>query len=63
MVRLAKRYGFNVIDTMSNSGIIKDFEVDKGAGRYLSDGLHPNVAGQQVQAKYIVSEIVARMTY
>jgi lysophospholipase L1-like esterase len=48
---------------MSNSGIIKDFEVDKGAGRYLSDGLHPNVAGQQVQAKYIVSEIVARMTY
>lgn len=63
MVKLAKRYGFNVIDTMYNSGIVRDFEIWQQNGRYLSDGLHPNVAGQQVQAKYIVSEIVARMTY
>jgi lysophospholipase L1-like esterase len=63
MVKLAKRYGFNVIDTMYNSGIVRDFELWQANGRYLSDGLHPNVAGQQVQANYIVSQIIERMTY
>ena len=63
MVKLAKRYGFYVIDSMSNSGIVKDFEVWNANGRYLSDGLHPNVTGQQVQANYIVSQIIERMTY
>ena len=63
MIKLAKRYGFYVVDSMSNSGIVSDFEVWNANGRYLSDGLHPNVAGQQVQANYIVSEIVQRMMY
>lgn len=63
MVKLAKRYGFNVIDTMYNSGIVRDFEVWNANGRYLYDGLHPNVNGQQVQANYIVSQIIERMTY
>lgn len=63
MVKLAKRYGFNVIDSMHESGIVKDFEVWQQNGRYLSDGLHPNFSGQQVQANYIVSEIAQRMMY
>jgi lysophospholipase L1-like esterase len=63
MVKLAKRYGFNVIDTMYNSGIVRDFEVWNSNGRYLYDGLHPNVAGQQIQANYIVSQIITVMTY
>ena len=63
MVKLAKRYGFNIIDCMNESGIVRDFEVWQANGRYLSDGLHPNIAGQQVQANYIVSQIIERMTY
>ena len=63
MVKLAKRYGFNIIDCMNESGIVKDFEVWQASGRYLSDGLHPNVSGQQVQSNLIVSQIIERMTY
>ncbi|MGF2881811.1 SGNH/GDSL hydrolase family protein [Acinetobacter johnsonii] len=63
MVKLAKRYGFNIINCMNESGIVKDFEVWQAAGRYLSDGLHPNVSGQQVQSNLIVSQIIERMTY
>lgn len=63
MVKLAKRYGFNIIDCMNESGIVKDFEVWQANGRYLSDGLHPNVSGQQVQANLIVSRIIERMSY
>ena len=63
MVKMAQRYGFNIIDCMTESGIVRDFEVDAAARRYLYDGLHPNVSGQQVQANYIVSQIIERMTY
>lgn len=63
MIKLAKRYGFNIIDCMNESGIVKDFEVWQANGRYLSDGLHPNVSGQQVQANLIVSRIIERMSY
>ena len=63
MIKLARRYGFYVIDSMHESGIVKDFEVRQQNGRYLSDGLHPNIAGQQMQANYIVSQIIERMTY
>ena len=63
MVKLAKRYGFNIIDCMYESGIVKDFEVASKPGRYLYDGLHPNVDGQRVQANLIVSRIIERMMY
>ncbi|MCR4530832.1 GDSL-type esterase/lipase family protein [Acinetobacter venetianus] len=63
MVKLAKRYGFNIIDCMNESGIVKDYEVWQANGRYLSDGLHPNLAGQQVQANHVASRIIERMTY
>ena len=63
MVKLAKRYGFNIIDCMNESGIVKDFEVWQANGRYLSDGLHPNPTGQQVQANLIVSHIIERMNF
>lgn len=63
MVKLAKRYGFNIIDCMNESGIVKDFEIWSAAGRYLSDGLHPDVSGQQLQANCICSQIIQRMMY
>lgn len=63
MVKLAKRYGFNIIDCMNESGIVKDYEVWQANGRYLSDGLHPNLAGQQLQANHICNQIIQRMMY
>ena len=63
MVKMAQRYGFNIIDCMTESGIVRDFEVDAASRRYLYDGLHPNVDGQKLQANLIVSRIVERMAY
>ncbi|MBF4456095.1 SGNH/GDSL hydrolase family protein [Acinetobacter sp. SK-43] len=63
MVKLAKRYGFNIIDCMNESGIVKDYEIWQANGRYLSDGLHPNLAGQQLQANHICNQIIQRMMY
>jgi lysophospholipase L1-like esterase len=50
---MAKRYNFILIDAFSESGIVKEFEVDGSEGRYLSDGLHPNTAGQQLLSDFI----------
>ncbi|MBC70416.1 GDSL-type esterase/lipase family protein [Acinetobacter sp.] len=63
MVKLAKRYGFTVIDGLYGFEIIKDFEVWEASGRYLSDGLHPNLTGQQVMCNFYSSQIIQRMTY
>lgn len=48
IVKLAKRYNFIIIDGQNESGIVREFET---VGRYLSDGLHPNTAGQQLMSK------------
>ncbi|MHC3124769.1 GDSL-type esterase/lipase family protein [Acinetobacter sp. GN11] len=69
MVKLARRYGFTIIDGLYGFEIIKDFEVwkqnptDPDAGRFLKDGLHPNLAGQQVMNNFYSSQIIQRMTY
>ncbi len=47
-----------VIDCYSNSGISEKFESgSNGSGRYLKDGLHPDVAGQKLMGRYIAKEI------
>jgi lysophospholipase L1-like esterase len=63
MVKLARRYGFTIIDGLYGLEIIKDFETWGANGRYLSDGLHPNLAGQQAMNNFYTSEIIRRMTY
>lgn len=63
MVKLARRYGFTIIDGLYGFDILKDFETWGANGRYLSDGLHPNLAGQQVMNNFYTSEIIRRMTY
>ncbi|AXF41548.1 hypothetical protein SHAb15599_00197 [Acinetobacter phage SH-Ab 15599] len=69
LARMARQYGFNVIDQYANSGIIKELEVwkanptDPDAGTFLRDGLHPNAAGKLLQSNYICSEIIKRMMY
>lgn len=46
-----------MIDCYSNSGISEKFETPDGQGRYLRDGLHPDVPGQQLMGRYIAKEI------
>jgi len=51
ITKMAKRYNFIIIDAHNESGIVRDFEVPNGQGRYLYDGLHPNVNGQELMSK------------
>lgn len=60
--KMALRYGFTLIDQHHESGIIRDLETGS-QHLYLADGLHPNTAGRILQANYIVSKIVSRMTF
>lgn len=46
-----------VIDCYSNSGISEKYEQPSSQGRYLVDGLHPGVEGQQLMGRYIAKEI------
>ena len=51
ITKMAHRYNFIIIDGLRESGIVRDFEITGGNGRYLEDGLHPNVSGQIKMAK------------
>lgn len=46
-----------VIDCYSECGISEKTEVWGARGRYLRDGLHPDVEGQQLMGRYIAREI------
>lgn len=46
-----------VIDCFHNSGICEKFEVIGGTGKYLRDGLHPDVPGQTLEGMYAAKEI------
>ncbi|MCH7387670.1 GDSL-type esterase/lipase family protein [Acinetobacter modestus] len=61
LTKMAKRYGFTIIDQHTESGIIRDFESVGTEGKYLADGLHPNASGKILQAKYICGKIISRM--
>ena len=57
ITKMAKRYNFIIIDALNESGIVRDFEVSQGAGRYLRDGLHPNESGKELLGAYYSNEI------
>lgn len=61
--RIAQMYNFIIIDAWGESGIIKDFEVWQGAGRYLTDGLHPNTNGKQLMSKLYNKVILNTMKH
>jgi lysophospholipase L1-like esterase len=56
--RMAETYGCRVIDATYGSGIDRACEVWGGEGRYLYDGLHPNVAGQKLLAELYAREVM-----
>lgn len=56
--KMAERYNFIIIDATIESGIVRDFEVASGAGRYLRDGLHPNDTGKKLMGQ-LYSRVIA----
>ncbi len=55
--KVAGAMGAQVIDCYHNCGICEKFEVIGGEGRYLADGLHPKINGQNLQGAYVAKEI------
>lgn len=55
--QLCQALSVQLIDCYSNVGITEKFEQPGGRGRYLKDGLHPDVEGQQLMGRYIAKEI------
>ncbi|QHV97962.1 SGNH/GDSL hydrolase family protein [Spirosoma endbachense] len=56
--RMAATYCVRVIDAEAESGIIRQFEVAAGAGRYLTDGVHPGTDGRKMLADYYMKRII-----
>lgn len=57
MKKIAGAMGAQVIDCFHNCGICEKFEVIGGTGKYLKDGLHPDVPGQTLEGAYASKEI------
>lgn len=57
MRKICRALSVQLIDCYANSGITEKFEISSGRGRYLKDGLHPDVEGQHLMGRYIAKEI------
>lgn len=55
--KICRGLSVQVIDAYSNSGICEKFEVIGGRGRYLKDGLHPELNGQALEGAFATKEI------
>lgn len=58
IIKMAQTYNVQVIDAGVESGICKQYETWGAAGRYLSDGLHPNEAGKKKLGAYYAQKIL-----
>lgn len=54
---ICQAFSVQIIDCYSECGISEKYEKPDGRGRYLKDGLHPDVEGQQLMGRYIAKEI------
>ena len=50
-------FAVQVINCYGESGISRIFERPNARGRYLKDGVHPDVEGQKMLGSYIAKEI------
>lgn len=57
LTKVAGGMSAQVIDCFHNCGICEKFEVIGGTGKYLRDGLHPDVPGQTLEGMYAAKEI------
>lgn len=55
--KICRGLSVQVIDAYSGSGICEKFEVIGGRGKYLKDGLHPDVEGQTLEGAFATKEI------
>lgn len=55
--RICSGLSVQLIDAYSGCGICEKFEVIGGKGRYLKDGLHPDVEGQTLEGAFATKEI------
>ena len=55
--KIAGAMSAQIIDCFHGCGICEKFEVIGGTGKYLRDGLHPDVPGQTLQGKFAAKEI------
>ncbi len=55
--KICRGLSVQVIDAYSNSGICEKYEVIGGRGRYLKDGLHPELNGQALEGAFATKEI------
>lgn len=49
--------GVQVIDCFHGCGICEKFENEGSTGKYLRDGLHPDVPGQELEGRFAAKEI------
>jgi lysophospholipase L1-like esterase len=54
---ICSTFSVPVIDCYSECGIRAEDEIWGERGRYLKDGLHPDVEGQQLMGRYIAKKI------
>ncbi len=57
MKKICAAMSVQVIDCYSGCGICEKYEVKGGEGRYLRDGLHPNLEGQALEGAFATKEI------
>lgn len=55
--KMAQRCGCIIIDACHESGITREFNVDKGIGTHLKDSIHPNEKGQNLLARCIIKAL------
>ncbi len=55
--RICRGLSVQLIDAYAGSGICEKFEVIGGKGRYLRDGLHPELNGQALEGAFATKEI------
>ena len=57
LTTICRGLSVQLIDAYSNCGICEKFEVIGGRGKYLKDGLHPDVEGQTLEGAFASKEI------
>ena len=63
IIRIARKLNVKVIKASSESGIYGRYENNGTNGKYLSDGLHPNVEGGIVLGNYYASQVINYFSY
>lgn len=63
MQEIAAYLGTPVIDATRKSGIYGRYENTNAAGKYLSDGLHPNMAGRIKLGRCYAAEVINYFSY